>query len=1165
MKFKKVLLLVAVAALLTGCGCSNSARRSSKSDNPQPISETPVNPSQQPDSREPEIPISNPPIEISSNIPESHDVPPASSEQYISSNGGGHQSSSHEHNFIKNPDTLEYVCSCGQKNGRDFELNITIPAFHVDDYISLRDYSYSFKNDDGALAFGLVIVKIADQLLYNEVIPESALNQPYDVWVCIGVVDQTNVKMTSGYIDNLDVYVNNVKAAKEFTSLQYGTPTVINNRFFPYKVSMGTILPSSSSAPTQIFLSQSYAELKPGERVIVTASLDVPLAEGTPEYGISLNPDKSYMNIEVEGNSIDIYAATDAVVGDEITITVSYQSLIPATITIKIIPADELARNNLVVAFFRKYIVDARIEEIKTNFGTYLTTNSIELDSITYVEFGNSGTSIEGLSNSIKSYNLNESNPHPINVILGVNDDDSSGSLSNAGYKKAGDTNYLYGTDSKRKIWVAEGYNAAEPNLGIKSFIDFIAANYSSTPQTYTVTWQNYDGTVLETDTDVAYGATPEYNGATPTRPNTTDYRYYYIGWDKTLAPVAGDVTYTAQFYETIFNMVKPTSTSWRCNGLINPFYSGEVIIPANFYDGYPVTSIYVGAFNSCSNVTKLSVPNTVTEIEITPFAGMASLQELEIPFIGRSIDATDGDATLAYLFGTGEFTGGTYTTQYYSSSGHISSYIPDALHKVIVNGGVISRGAFYDCTHITDVVLNEGVTKIKDYAFDCSSITSIVVPSTVTRIGHYAFNHCADLVSFYATEDKANGRVLELGTNILQYCTALQNVSAPIYGYFGNLFGQEEYEGLTAVTTSDNATYYIPSTLQSVTVTGGSLMKGAFEKSWLTTIGITEDVYYIAPGALAGLEYLENLTIPYVGVTPDATEINVNTQFGAIFGRENWASGKTYAAAAFTGISGSSNVTYYLPKTLKNVTVTGNYPVFRAGFDHCEYIETITFTEGLSVVPEYFFRECKAATAIDIGTNVTDINNYAFEHCEALLEAPLYEGLEHLGRYAFGYCNALTSITIPSTITEFSRSGEGGGYQFFKCASLTTVTMLCSITDTYMFKMCPVLTTVTMSPNIAVYKQNMFEQSGLTTFTVPEGVTNLDAYVFEQRESLTTVNLPVSLVKIGGSCFSGCTALTTINYAGTTAQWASVTKNTSWAKNVIATFVTCSDGIAYI
>ena len=124
---------------------------------------------------------------------------------------------------------------------------------------------------------------------------------------------------------------------------------------------------------------------------------------------------------------------------------------------------------------------------------------------------------------------------------------------------------------------------------------------------------------------------------------------------------------------------------------------------------------------------------------------------------------------------------------------------------------------------------------------------------------------------------------------------------------------------------------------------------------------------------------------------------------------------------------------------------------------------------------------------------------------------------------------------------------------------------MLCSITDTYMFKMCPVLTTVTMSPNIAVYKQNMFEQSGLTTFTVPEGVTNLDAYVFEQRESLTTVNLPVSLVKIGGSCFSGCTALTTINYAGTTAQWASVTKNTSWAKNVIATFVTCSDGIAYI
>ena len=1024
MNFKKVLLLVAITALLTSCGCSNSARRSSKSD-PVPISEVPVSSSQQPESHD------NPPIEISSNISESHDNPPVSSEQHSSSNGGGQQSASH-----------------GQSSS----------------------------------------------------IAHSSSGQA-----------------------------------------------------------------ASSSGPTQIFLSESYAELLPGERVLVTASLDVALPEA-PAYNIAINPVRPYINVDIYGDLIDIYAATDAVPGEEATITVSYQSLIPATITIKILSEDDLPKNNLVAVFYKKYITDEKIAEIKTNFASYLTNNSIELDSITYVELGNSGTSVVGLSDAIRSYNLNASNPYPVNVILGVNADDSQNSLSGVGYKKASETNYTYGTDAKRKIWVTKDYDAENPNLAIKTFIDFIDAYYSSTPKTYNVTWKNYDGTVLETDTDVPYGTNPKYNGETPTRPNTTDCRYYYVGWDKELSPVMGDVTYTATYYESIFEMYfwDPESC-WLCNGLINKNYAGEVVIPSTFYDGRTVGLLSGGAFLNCVNVTKLTIPTSVYSFGEQVFSGMTSLQELTVPFVGKRIDSTGADAVLGYFFGENNVSGTTETQQYYSSSGSITRNIPDSLYKVTVNGGVISRGAFYGCIHITDVVLNEGVTEIKDYGFDRSSITSMNIPSTVTRIGHYAFNHCADLVSFYASDDKANERVMEIGTEILKGCISLQSVSVPIYGYFANLFGSDEYEGTIDVTTSDDVTYYIPSSLQSVTATGGVLMKGAFENAPLTTLSITEDVALINPGALSGMNYIENLTIPYVGVTPDATEINTNTQFGAIFGRENWASSKTYAISSFVGISGQSNITYYLPKTLKNVTVTGDYPVFRAGFDDCDQIETITFTEGLSVVPEYFFRKCKAATSIDVGNNVIDINSYSFEHCEALLEAPLNEGLEHLGRFAFAYCNALTSVTIPSTVTALSRSGEGGGYQFAYCESLTTVTMQCSITDTYMFKMCPVLTTVTMSPNISVYKQNMFEQSGLTTFTVPEGVTNLDGYVFEQCESLTTVNLPVSLKKIGGSCFNGCTALATINYAGTTAQWASVTKNTSWAKNVIVTFVTCSDGIAYI
>ncbi|MCQ2795063.1 MAG: DUF6273 domain-containing protein [Bacilli bacterium] len=79
----------------------------------------------------------------------------------------------------------------------------------------------------------------------------------------------------------------------------------------------------------------------------------------------------------------------------------------------------------------------------------------------------------------------------------------------------------------------------------------FFLTSCGSTPSVvkkYTITWKDWDGTLLATN-EVEENHTPVYKGDIPTRESSDEnYDYVYSGWDKEIAKATEDTTYTATY-----------------------------------------------------------------------------------------------------------------------------------------------------------------------------------------------------------------------------------------------------------------------------------------------------------------------------------------------------------------------------------------------------------------------------------------------------------------------------------------------------------------------------------------------------------------------------------------------------------------------------------------
>ena len=198
---------------------------------------------------------------------------------------------------------------------------------------------------------------------------------------------------------------------------------------------------------------------------------------------------------------------------------------------------------------------------------------------------------------------------------------------------------------------------------------------------------------------------------------------------------------------------------------------------------------------------------------------------------------------------------------------------------------------------------------------------------------------------------------------------------------------------------------------------------------TFLKSVVVPDSVKVIGSAVFTGCSSLESITLPFVGAEMKRKNDSYIKPFGFIFGTKKYN----------RSISATQNYfgTYYIPETLKHVTITGGY-MLDSAFAECKNIETITFTpeKDNEEIAHWMFRRCESLRCFCIPDGVKCISTAAFTSCLNLQNITMPEGVVDIYPSAFYDCRSLTTISLPSSIKTIEKDA------FSSCKSLKELTI---------------------------------------------------------------------------------------------------------------------------
>ena len=585
--------------------------------------------------------------------------------------------------------------------------------------------------------------------------------------------------------------------------------------------------------------------------------------------------------------------------------------------------------------------------------------------------------------------------------------------------------------------------------------------------------------------------------------------------------------------------------------------YSGTVNIPATVTNGgttYNVTSIGPSAFQNCTNLRRVVIPNSVTYIMNDAFKGCTGLRTITIPASVYSIynNVFDGCTVLKSViclnpsprpWNANNFNSTTYTSAklivpqgslsaYQSSTycwGSFTSiqemdcdFVEDAMfydilddNKVEITHALRFAEDYSGDIVIPSTVTHNGatytVTSIGNNAFHSNySLYSISVPATVNNISQYAFYNCPYLTSVNIPEG-----ITDINYCLFGCCSSLPSIVIPssVTWIAQNAFNG--CESLTDITCrAANPPMCVDSScFPSEAYSNATLKVPSASLNSYQTTSVWSNFYNIVG---------QNYDFVYNGIYYNITGPNTAEV--------------TFKDNNYNSYSGAVNVPSTVMHNGTTYTVTA---VGQAAFYKCTELTSVTLPNTLTALGYGAFANSTNLTSVNIPSGVTSLGEFCFQGCSSLTSINIPSGVTSIPRQCFLNCSSLTHVTIPGTVKEVYY------FAFYNCTSMNSLTIQNGVESILnnAFESCTSLQSVTIPASVSTIAGNVFAEctsltainvnSGNTHYTSQDGVlfdAPMDTLISFPNMSTATYSVPAGVKVIGYNSFLACSNLVSVS-----------------------------------